>query len=79
MVLAVRHGVSHGKLRDWVQRMRSSNADAITFTPVKVHDAVPREAGTIEVSLATGDRLVIGADASSDLVRVIVAALRSPC
>lgn len=79
MMFAQRHGVSHGKLRYWVQRGRSSNADAIAFTPVKIKDAVMRDAGTIEVSLATGERLVIAADASPDLVRVIVAALRSTC
>jgi hypothetical protein len=55
---------------------------SLGIIPRQLASALPstkREAGTIEVSLATGERVVIAADASSDLVRVIVAALRSTC
>ena len=76
---ARRHGVSQAKLRYWLQRMTPRPADAVTFTPVQRRDDEPPEAGRIEVSLATGERLVIAAGASADLVRAVVTALRSPC
>jgi hypothetical protein len=62
-----------------LQRVTASPTDTVTFTPVKIHDARRAEAGTVEVSLATGERLVIGPGASADLVRAVVAALRSTC
>jgi hypothetical protein len=76
---AERHGVSQGKLRYWLQRVTRSQATAVTFTPVEVRDAGRPETGTIEVALATGERLVIAAGASVDLVRAVVSALRSTC
>lgn len=76
---AQRHGLSQGKLRYWVQRAPPPQADTVTFTPVAVHDAWRPDAGTIEVALPTGERVVIAVGASVDLVRAVVAALRSPC
>jgi hypothetical protein len=74
----LRHGVSGAQLRYWLPRVPAS-ADTVTFTPVQVRDERPPTAGAIEVALVTGERLVIAADASADLVRAVVAALRSPC
>jgi hypothetical protein len=76
---AQRHGLSQGKLRYWVQRLPPLLAAPVTFTPVQLRDDGRPAAGGIEVSLATGERLVIAADASADLVRAVVAAVRAPC
>ena len=78
-VFAQRHGLSQGKLRYWVQRVPPPQADPVTFSPVQLRDDGPPAAGRIEVCLATGERLVIAAGASADLVRAVVAALRAPC
>ena len=78
-MFAERHDVSQGKLRYWLQRARGPQAKPVTFTPVEVRDAGRPETGTIEVALATGERLVIAAGASGDLVRAVVSALRSTC
>jgi hypothetical protein len=78
-VFAKRQGVSQGKLRYWLQRARRPQAKPVTFTPVEVRDAGRPETGTIEVALATGERLVIAAGASADLVRAVMSALRSTC
>ena len=75
---AQRHGLSQGKLRYWVQRAPTP-ADPVTFTPVQLRNDERPETGGIEVALATGERLVIAAGASADLVRAVVAALRAPC
>ena len=77
---ARRHGVSAAKLRYWVARVPPAAADTVTFTPVQVRDVGrPEVGGTIEVALTTGERLVIAAGASADLVRAVVAALRATC
>ena len=78
-VFAQRHGLTEGKLRYWLQRAKRPHAKPVTFTPVEVRDAWRLETGTIEVALATGERLVIAAGASADLVRAVVSALRSTC
>ena len=78
-VFAQRHGLSQGKLRYWVQRAPPPQADPVTFTPVQLREDGRLEAGRIEISLATGERLLIAAGASADLVRAVVAALRAPC
>ncbi len=78
-VFAERQGVSQGKLRYWLQRATRPHAEPVSFTPVDVHHAWRPEAGTIEVSLATGERVVITDGASTDLVRAVVAGLRATC
>jgi hypothetical protein len=80
-VFAQHHGVSPAKLRYWVRRLASRQADApaVTFTPVRVRDVASPERGTIVVSLATGEHLVISPGAPADLVRAVVAALRATC
>ena len=82
VVFARQHGVSHGKLRYWLGRVdqRLAGAAPVAFTPVQVVDAAAgRETGAIELVLATGDQLIIRGDASADLVRAVVSALRAPC
>jgi hypothetical protein len=44
-----------------------------------IADDVPPDAGVLEVVLAHGERVVIRAGASGDLVRQVVAALRASC
>jgi hypothetical protein len=78
-VFAQQHGVSSAKLRYWVRRVAMPRADAVTFTPVQVRDVMRPETATIAVSLATGERLVIGPDAPVDLVRAVIASLRTAC
>ena len=53
---------------------------SVGFARVRViADDVPPDAGVLEVVLAHGERVVIRAGASGDLVRQVVAALRASC
>ena len=81
-VFAARHGLSRTKLRYWLrhptERARQPEA-AVTFAPVQVVGGPGDEAGLVEVVLVGGERLVVRAGASVDLLRAVVTALRSPC
>lgn len=53
---------------------------SVGFARVRViADDVPPDAGVLEVVLAHGERVVIRAGASGDLVRQVVSALRASC
>lgn len=77
-VFAARHGVTRTKLRYWLRRVGGRVADdAIAFAPVQVLGAPSAETGEVDVVLATGERMVVRAGASADLVRTVLSALRS--
>jgi len=81
-VFARRHGLTIGRFDYWKRRVREAAADAprVTFAPVQViEDSAPRGAAPIELVLASGERLVIPAGVDSDQVRMVLAALRTPC
>ena len=78
---ARRHGVSHGKLRYWARRVerQPGSATPMAFAPVQVVDSTTLDTAAIDVTLVTGDRLVVRAGVSGELVRAVLAALRAPC
>ena len=80
-VFAQRSGVSLAKFRYWQQRVdrEPAPAEALTFMPVRVVDSAGRGGGVIDVALTTGERVVVQADASPDLVRAVLLALRTAC
>lgn len=79
-VFAERNRISRAKLRYWLRRVeRTAMAEAVAFTPVRVLGPTGGGSGAVDVVLASGERLVVRSDASVDLVRTVLAALRSPC
>jgi hypothetical protein len=77
---AARHGLTLWQLDYWKRQARTRPAaPTVAFAAVHVRDApAPRSGAGLELQLASGDRLFIPADASRDLVRAVVTALR-PC
>ena len=78
---AARHGLTLWQLDCWKRqaRTRPPAPAAVAFAPVHVRDSPALGSGAgLELQLASGDRLFIPADASPDLVRAVVTALR-PC
>jgi hypothetical protein len=79
---ARRHGLTVSQLDYWKRRVRLAVSDdaAVSFTPVRVLADVTRPAGDgVEVVLASGERIVVHAGASVDLVRAVLTALRASC
>ena len=78
---AARHGLSRTKLRYWLRHSspRARPDAAVTFAPVDVVGGSSGEAGPVEVVLVGGERVVVRAGASVDLLRTVLTALRSPC
>lgn len=78
---AARHGLTLWQLDYWKRQARATPpAPTVAFAPVHVVDATaPRPGAGLELQLACGDRLFIAADASPDLVRAVVTALRPSC
>ncbi len=77
---ARRHGVRPWTFWYWCRKVSaapSARPAPPQFVPVQV--APPIETGLIEVVLAGGERLHIQADASVELVRAVLTALRAPC
>ena len=77
---ARRHGVTPWTFWYWQRKLAEATfetraADAVPLVPVQV---VPDAAGdAVEIVLTTGDRVRVGAGASADVVRTVLAALRS--
>jgi hypothetical protein len=81
-VFARRHGLTVSQWDYWKRQVRQARSDAaaISFTPVQVLADVARPAGDgVEVVLASGERIVVPAGASVDLLRTVLAALRASC
>lgn len=78
---AARHGLTLWQLDYWKRQARATpTAPTVAFAPVQVVDSpAPRSGAGLELRLASGDRLFISADASPDLVRAVVTALRPSC
>ena len=81
MRFADRRGVTLYCFDYWRRQVREACPDTsggFARVPV-IADDVPPDAGVREVVLAHGERVVIRAGASGDLVRQVVAALRASC
>jgi hypothetical protein len=78
---AARHGLTLWQLDYWKRQARATpDAATVAFAPVHVVDSPTARSGAgLELQLASGDRLFIPADASPDLVRAVVTALRPSC
>ena len=78
---ADRHGGTLSCFDYWRRQVREACPDtSVGFARVRViADDVPADAGVIEVVHAHGERVVIRAGASGDLVRQVVAALHASC
>jgi hypothetical protein len=77
-----RHGVTLSCFDYWRRQVLDGRQEdrAVAFAPVRVvADDTATGAGVIEVVLASGERVVIREGASGDLVRTVVAALRTSC
>jgi hypothetical protein len=76
---AARHGLTLWQLDYWKRQARATPPTAtVAFAPVHVVDAAEPHAA-LELQMASGDRLFIPADASPELVRAVVTALRPSC
>lgn len=73
---ARRHGVTLAAFEYWKRRVRREGA---TFAPVQIISDTPVETGrsSIDVVLASGERLTIPAGISGDLLRLVLVTLRS--
>ena len=79
---ARRHGLTRWQLDYWKRQVRQATSDTATvsFAPVRVLADVPRPAGDgVEVVLGSGERIVVHAGASVDLLRTVLTALRASC
>jgi hypothetical protein len=79
---ARRHGMTMSQFDYWKRQVRRAAPahHAVGFAPVQVVESTQGHNGaTIELVLAGGERVTIHAGASVDLVRTVVAALRSSC
>jgi hypothetical protein len=77
-----RHGVTLSCFDYWRRQVPDGRqaGRAVAFAPVRVVAENPASgAGVIEVVLASGDRVMIRAGASGELVRTVVGALRASC
>jgi hypothetical protein len=77
---AQRHGVSLATFDYWKRRVRreASTAAAATFAPVHLVSEHPHDANaSIDVVLASGERLTVRAGVSVDVLRTILVALRT--
>lgn len=83
VVCAGRHGISLPKFDYWqrqLQLTRPRRRPMAAFTEVQVVPALPAPAaGVLELALASGDRLIVRAEASLPLVRTVLSALRARC
>jgi hypothetical protein len=84
VVFAHRHGISLPKFDYWQRQLQltrprrrraASGFAEVQMVPVPVTPV----AGVLELTLATGDRLVVHTDASLPLVRTVLTALRARC
>jgi hypothetical protein len=77
---ARRHGLTLASFEYWKRRVRrEATAPAVTFAPLQVlSDRGEPASSSIDVVLATGERLTIHDGVSVDLLRAVLATLR-PC
>lgn len=73
---ARRHGVTPWTFWYWCRKVTEESAEAAPAL-VPVHVLEPDVSAGVEVVLPSGERLKVAAGASGDLVRTVVAALRS--
>jgi len=79
---ARRHGLTVWQLDYWKRQVRRALSEdaAVSFTPVRVLADVARPPGDgVEVVLVSGERIVVHAGTSGDLLRTVLSALRASC
>lgn len=79
---ARRHGLTVSQFDYWKRQVRRAGtvSQLVGFAPVQVVESSPGHHGaSIELLLVGGERVTIHQGASVDLVRTVVAALRSSC
>lgn len=80
---ARRHGVQPWTLWYWSQKIGRARpprkASPTAFVPVAVVPDAPPVTLAIEVTLGSGERLVIPTGVSREQIAAVVAALRAPC
>ena len=80
---ARRHGLRVSKLAYWTRRLRhevAADPPAVMLAPVHVvAGPTATGAGSIEVTLPSGEQLVLHEGVSAELVRTVVSTLRSSC
>ena len=78
-----RQGIDPQRLSYWKrvlgQTGRRGRARSVSFAPVQVVDLERASAGCLEVVLPSGERLVLGAGVSPELLREVLQALRGRC
>lgn len=76
---ARRHGIPPWTFWYWCRKLTAASTPvADTFVPVRIAEADPAPA-LLEVVLSSGDRVLVRAGASAELVRSAIAALRARC
>jgi transposase-like protein len=80
---ARRHGLTVSQFDYWKRQVRGTTRanEAVRFAPVQVVErgTERRDSTYLELVLPGGERLTVHEGASVDLVRTVVAALRSAC
>ena len=80
---ARRHGLTVSKLAYWTRRLRhevAADAGLVTLAPVHVITGpTATGAGPIEVTLPSGEPLIIHEGVSAELLKTVVSTLRSSC
>ena len=82
-----RHGIPGHRLSYWMRALgrdpggnaKDGSALRGDFAPIRLVDLDASAGGSLEVVLASGDRLVLREGVSRDLVRETLAALRERC
>jgi transposase len=78
-VVAQRHGLNANLLFTWRRQLRggliSTGAKDVTFVPVSVAPEPPGTCGRMEIVLAGGERILIGADVDAGALARVVKAL----
>ena len=78
---ARRHGLTLWQFDSWKRQVRRDAARRGTaFAPVQLlTTSAAADAGVIDLTLVSGERLTIRASVSVDLVRAVLAVLRASC
>jgi hypothetical protein len=77
---AQRQGLSRSALQYWVRQLGAAPAAAAsTFTPVQLTDSPVIAEASLEIVLASGDRVLVPAHASAAQLRVVLSVLRASC
>jgi hypothetical protein len=78
---AARHGVARTKLRYWLRRVGSTSAMStpMDFAPVRMMSPIAERSDAIDIVLNTGERVIVRAGVSPDVLRTVLTVLRATC